>query len=391
MSKTIIISEDVIKSGILKEAIEFNQLPKPIRIALLRGKTPLSKNPALPSDDYLEHECTKRFSDMSDLNSAYQGEDMVTLISKLSKECSEIEKPFKNNLEKLCAEEAFALFSVPSDKIDFLVSLVDGIDQSTTKVPFGPNEELPPDLNDVSELDVIKAETEKRRIQNAINCGAALSYTRLILNRCMARLDEFDNRLYELYNQYLDLNDYLLYYNSEETQEQNQKNLTGLVMVTLGNESTKNQLHAQGTNFAVLLYETIKGLLEIFTEHGAPENPAIAKAVVSKSDFITAEPWYMRFGPFLWGYVETALTSMITRNNAKLIPYIFMKVSQLKPEKYLRLMRETFAGTRKSKQVFERVVNYASLKLDKSDFDARMTTNRNDTATVISDQEIVNP
>ena len=391
MSKTIIISEDVIKSGILKEAIEFNQLPKPIRIALLRGKTPLSNNPALPSDNYLEHECTKRFSGMSDMNSVYNGVNMVSEISRLSQECSEIEKPFKNNLEKLCAEEAFALFSVPSDKIDFLIKLVDGIDQSTTEVPFGPNEELPPDLNDVNELDEIKVETEKRRVQNALNSGAALSYTRLILNKCVSRLDEFDNRLYELYNEYLDLNDYLLYYNSEETQEQNQKNLTGISLVTLGNESTKNQLKVEGINFAVLLYETIKGLLEIFTEHGAPENPVIARAVRSKSDYITAEPWYMRFGPFLWGYMETAITPQVSRSNARLIPYIFMKVSQLKPEKYLRLMRETFAGTKKSESVFRRVVEYANLKIDKSDFDARMSANRSDTSTVISDQEIVNP
>lgn len=385
MSKTIIISEDVVKSGVLKEAMMFNQMPKKLRLSLSREKTPLSKNSALPYDDYLESECVKRFEELSE----FEGVATPDSISKIAREIYDIEKPFRNDLQQLCMSEVFTLFAVPSDKIDFLVRIVDSVDQSATDVPFGPNEELPPDLPTFEVVETLKLEVDKRRLQNAIVCGAALYYTRMILEASVSRLDEFDQRLFDLYNQYLDFNEYLLYYNGSETQEQNQKDLTGIAIVTLGNDETKNQLDVQGTNYAVLVYETIKGLLEVFTSHGLPDDSTISKAVMAKSDYITAEPWYMRFGPFIWGYVQTAMTKEVTDGHANLMPYIFMKVSQLKPEKFQRLMRETLASTQRSKQVFRRVIEYAELKHEKSGFDDRMATYQKDSDTIISDDEVL--
>ena len=384
-NKTIIKSEDVVKSGVLKEAMMFNQMPKKLRLSLSREKTPLSKNSALPYDNYLESECVKRFEELSQL----EGIASPDSLSKIAREIYDIEKPIRNDLQQLCMSEVFSLFEVPSDKIDFLIRIVDSIDQSATNVPFGPNEELPPDLPSFDDVENLKLEVDKRRMQNAIVCGAALSYTYKILEASISKLDEFDQRLYDLYTQYLDINEYLLYYNGNEKQEQNQKNLTGIVMVTLGNDETKNQLDVQGTNYAVLVYETIKGLLEVFTSHGLPENSVLTKAVMAKSDYITAEPWYMRFGPFIWGCVETAMTKEVADNRTNLMPYIFMKISQLRPDKFQRLMRETLASTQKSKRVFQRVVDYAELKHEKSGFDDRMATYQDNASTVINDDEIL--
>ena len=52
-------------------------------------------------------------------------------------------------------------------------------------------------------------------------------------------------------------------------------------------------------------------------------------------------------------------------------------------------MRETLASTQKSKRVFQRVVDYAELKHEKSGFDDRMATYQDNTSTVINDDEIL--
>lgn len=383
MAKTIIIDEDVIKKGVLNEAIQFNQMPKQIRLSLLRGKTPLSNNSALPYADYLEHECIKRFNELSNT-----GQDLDTnLISKIANQCSRIEKPYRNNLEKLCVDEVINLFSVPSDDVDFVAKIVDSVNQSNTDVPFGPNEEFPPDLLDIDEVETLQFEVEKRCLQNAIVCGAALHYTRLILDSCFSRLDEIDTNLYSLYHQYLDTNEYLLYNNGLQ-QEQNHKYLAGISILTLGNEETKNSLKIEAINFPVLVYETIKGFLEMCTSHGLPDNSTIRKAVLSKSDYITAEPWYMRFGPFIWGYVENAITPEISDQKAYLIPYVLMKISKLRVDKYLRLMKETLAGTKRSKMVMRRVSERANLDYEKKGFEDRLTNYRSNASVIINDEQI---
>jgi hypothetical protein len=380
MGKTIIIGDNMLKSEALMEAIEFNQMPESLRLPILRGKTLLSNNLALPSDNFLEHECLMRFNEVSEGQNTTPDD-----ISNIANQLSRIEKPLRNNLEELCVDEVTSLFSIPTDKVDFLIRIVDSVDQSKTNVPFGPDENFPPNYDDTD--GQLKLEVDKRCMQNAIICGAALYYTRMILDGCTSRLDEFDINLYSLYQSYLSANEYLLYNNGNEMPDQNQKDITGIAIVTLGNDDMKNQLDVQAINFAVLVYETIKGFLEMTVSHGLPEDSLLMSAVISKCDYITAEPWYMRFGPFIWDHVINAIGTRVVDRRANLMPYVFMKVSQLAPNKYIKLMRETLSDSERSRVVFDRVVDYANLKFEKFDFDNRMTNYRSNAAVIIKDNK----
>ena len=388
MPKTIIINDSIINKGILNEVIEFNQLPKHLRIQILRNKTPLSDNDCFPYENYLEKALASSYDHLSN-NDIIKGKNITpNEISKIEKQCQEIEKPVKNNLEELVSKNVCSLFGIPEDKVDFSLTLVDGIDQSKTNVPFGPNEDMPVGLGSIDDINIISKEVTKRRLQNTINAGAADFFTNLILWNTTSNLDEINPELSDLYHRYMLINQFLLF-NTEVNITEKDKHETGNVIVTLGNDEVKNQLVAQGVIYPVLLYETIKGFFEVFTAHGIPSNPILSKVIISKCDYYLAEPWYMRLGPSIWGAFYDLLESAGLSKRYKELPWVMMKISQLPAKKYIRLMKEILAGTEKAKRVVKRIFDYATKNVEKQEFDNRMTNNRDNNAFMINDNEII--
>lgn len=381
MPKTIIIDKSVIDSGVLNEAIEINQLP-----SFLRVENPFTGNRCLPSDGFIEHEMLEAFKSITTSEVVRNGYATENSISETEKQCQEIENPMRNNLEQLITQTVTNFFGIPGDKIDFSVELVDSIDQSNTKVPFGPDENTPMTFDSIDTYGVLNDEVSKRVMQNALIAGASLAYARLLLSDVVGMLDEINPKLFDLYNDYFDINNYLLYTNDSQITEEN-KQETGEVIVTLGNDERKNQLEAKGTIFPVLLYETIKGFFEIFTSHGLPEDEALATAVMSKSDYLLAEPWYMRLGPQIWGHFSSALRDIGYYKRPELLPYVLMKLSQLSAQKYNRLIQEILTDTERSRKVLNRVCEYAEAKHEKQGFNDRLMTNRSRMAFMIDDEK----
>jgi len=384
MPKTIIINEDIKNSDILREAIEFNQLPKHLRIEILRGKTPLSDNECFPYSGYLEKMLVTTYSEVSNNEVVKNGTATPNNVSKIASECQKIENPIKNKLEDLVNKTVTELFRIPIEKVDFSLEIVSSVDQSKTNAPFGPNEDMPAGLATIDDVDYITKEVTKRRFQNALIAGASRYFTHVILYNVMSSLDEINPGLYNLYQEYLLSNDYLIFA-SDIPMSEKDKHETGHVTVELGNEELKNRLKAEAVNFPLLVYETIKGFLEIFTAHGLPSNADLLNAVLSKSDYMLAEPWYIRFGYGIWESFHNVLKESGYEDS--LLPYILMKVSVLEPDKYIRLMKEILAGTEKSKRVMKRVCDYARKKVSMSDFDDRMSTNRNTNVFMVNDGE----
>ena len=370
MPKTIIINENVVKK--LNEAIEVNQLPKHLRLAILRGKTPLSNNKCFPYEGYLEQQLTATFKALSDLEVVRDGKATPEYLTNIERVCQEIERPVRNRLERLVSLNVTKLFGIPNDKIDYSIALVDAIDQSKTTIPFGPNENMPGGLSTVGDIEIIVEEADKRKIQNALIAGAAAFYTDILLSSVTGQLDEIDNRLFDFYSLYLMINDYLLFTEEAAITEED-KHQTGSVLVTLGNDETKNQMESQGIILPILFYETIKGFFEIFTAHGIPSNEAWAKAVISKTDYYLAEPWYMRMGKTIWGAFHELLPEI--SHEKKTIPWILMKISQLPGDKYIALMKEILAKTKKAREVLKRVYNWAKEKSESTE--QQMVPNQN--------------
>ena len=111
----------------------------------------------------------------------------------------------------------------------------------------------------------------------------------------------------------------------------------------------------------------------------------LSKVIISKCDYYLAEPWYMRLGPSIWGAFYNLLESAGLSKRYKELPWVMMKISQLSADKYIKLIKEVLAGTEKAKKVLKRIFEYAARKIEKQDFDNRITNNRDNNAFIIND------
>ena len=303
------------------------------------------------------------------------------------RQAKEKEKEFGDNLSAFVAEKVCDKFGVPDDTIDFTFNLVDGIDQSKTTVPFGPDESTPSDTFSTFDPMYLEEEVSKRKTINILVAGAADYYTRKILDESIGELDNFSVSLHSLYKNYLNACQYNLFAPDREKLNQKDKKLTGISIVKLGNEERKNMVIADGVITPILLYEAIKGFFDMFAAHGLPEDRSLEAVVISKCDYISAEPWYMRLGPELFGRL---MDCMPEREGSldRQMPYIFMKMCCVSAEKFNNLMSEVFEGTSAARRVMERLVEYADRCIEREKLEPKLASSINYDSGTITDQFI---
>ena len=382
MPKTIIISESLLKNRRLMEAVENDVFPMDLRNDILKGIAPISNNYAVPQDsEFIDTLCSKIYEKAKRLGDA--GDNAAEIIKTIK----EKEKPLQDNLSAFVAKKVCQLFSVPEDTIDFAFNLVDGIDQSKTNVAFGPDEQTPVNVLQAYSQDEINDEVSKRKTIDILVAGAADFYTRQILDDSIGELDDFNVSLHSLYKNYLNACQYNLFCGDRQKLSEKDKKLTGISIVKIGNQERKNMLVADGVITPVLMYETIKGFFDMFAAHGLPEDRGMECLVLSKCDYISAEPWNMRLGPELFGRLTGCIPEQ-AEDVAKLMPYIFMKLCSLPALKFNSLMQEVFEGTDAARRTMARIAEYADKRFQLDKFDNKVSGAIDYDSGVITDQFI---
>ena len=390
-NKHIIITEEQEKA--LKESILLNSFPGDIADAVYKNKTSIGNNPALPNifeKGYVENLVEKRFKGCIDEFKKI-GEiddvpdtDMQTVLGKLVLKCQKLEEPHRPELEKIVANYLIDLFGVPDDSIQMELSLVDDVDLSSSSIKLDPadGDEFI-EYEDVLDAESIKDEVYKRRLIDAISMGAGMKISSNIKDY-MKEIYEINPTLIDLYRKILALNDYLLFTKEDIGMTEEDKHQFGTVEVVLGQVEESPKILAQGVIFPILLSESVRGLMELFASHGLPQEFEKAQSVLSKSDYLKAEPWDMRIGPALWEIISDSFGNDVKTD---LIPYLYKRISQLPVKKFNFFMREVLAKTRKGKRMMAKIAEKSQYEKEYSGFEDKMSkfnTNKN----VITDEYI---
>ena len=376
-NKHIIITEEQEKS--LKESILLNSFPEDIADAVYKNKTSIGNNPALPNifeKGYVEKLVEKRFKGCVDELKKI-GEiddvpdtDMQTVLGKLVLKCQKLEGPHRPELEKIVANYLIDLFGIPDDSIQMELSLVDDVDLSSSSIKLDPadGDEFI-EYEDVLDAESIKDEVYKRRLIDAISMGAGMKISSNIKDY-MEEIYEINPALINLYRKILALNDYLLFTKEDIGMTEEDKHQFGTVEVVLGQVEESPKILAQGVIFPILLSEAVRGLMELFASHGLPQEFEKAQSVLSKSDYLKAEPWDMRIGPALWEIVSDSFGNGVKTD---LIPYLYKRISQLPVKKFNFFMREVLAKTRKGKRMMAKIAEKAQYEKEYSGFEDKMS------------------
>lgn len=340
----------------INESILSDNLPDDIKSALLNNTTSLGNNPAIPDIfdvPFLLKIANSRFEEIKNTLieireiDDFEDTEISSMLSKLIEKCKELERPYRNELEKLCVNYVIDTFAIPEDSVEINVSLTDKIDLNAPSIivdPIDGDEDF--QFDDVNSASSIRGEVFKRRILDALCMGESLMLSSNIGSYAES-VSKISTDLCELYKKIIALNNYILFMSDDIGISDKHKSQLGTVNVEFGNEDEQVRITSQGMIFPVLLSETIRGFMELFVSHGLPKDKKIASIVIGKSDFLKAEPWDMRLGPSLWAIVSKSFND-ITLNE---LPYLLKRIASLDVDKFNFFMKEVFAKTKKGRQL----------------------------------------
>lgn len=361
-------------------------LPRFLFDAVRAHETSLGDNPAFPGEDDYPFDYTvlkERFRDlhqqMSDVGiPILPVNKLITYLSDMVVKCREMEKPIKDSLEKLCENAVNRLFAIPEGAVNINCKLVDKVSYeiSVGVTPEGSNG-AGFKFKDISDFDMSKLAIAKRRLINSLIMGAAASFTDM-KTLYMEDLSKLNPELFDLYDKIMVLNEYLTFVMREEMTDEKPKQ-GSYVEVHVGFNGKKSTIDAQGIIFPLLLHDTIKGLFELFSVYGLPEDRKKAEYIIKKSDFLLAEPWDMRFGVRLW---QLIFDRMELADNTNIIPYIFMEIVKLPVEEFNMVMKEFFMNTEKSDEIMNSFIEKSRYNDGYQKFQNRINARNMDRAVI---------
>jgi hypothetical protein len=390
--KTIYINESVINNSEFKKGVLLNELPSDIIDKITNNRTSLGNNPSLPDifdSPFLLNVTEKRFNEtkqrLKNIGRIDDVEetDMYSALSALIKKCKEIETPYRSELERLCVNYVIDLFCVPSETVDIVVELTDNIDTGKSSIildPLGGDDEL--ELNTLEDMFLLKGEIYKRRILDSLCMGGSMRLSNCI-NDFSDTLHKINPNLIKYYTQILALNEYLLFEKEDIGMSDENKMQLGTVEVNLAAGDEKVKIEAQGVIMPILLNELIRGFMELFISHGLPKKKEIAMMVLGKSDFLKAEPWDMRVGPYLWDLLSKSFNDI----NSNELPYLLKRISKLEVDNFNTLLKEVFAKTKRGKEIMSKLSFKAKKDVKYDKFVDKMSKMKKDKG-VITDEFI---
>ena len=376
--KKIYIRENQINKDLL--------LPQFLFKAVRAHETSLGDNPAFPSEDNYAFDYTilkERYRDVYEkmhelgMSTNINTDELTTMLSKMVTTCRELEKPIRDSLEKICENTVNRIFAIPDGAVNIKCKLVDNISYKisvsvTPEVSSGDTFKF----KDVNDFELSKVAIAKRRFINALVMGAAGIMVNL-KEYYQDEINKINPELLPLYDKIMALNEYILFVTKEQMTDEKPKQ-GSYVEVYVGGNGKKSTIEAQGIIFPLLLHDTLKGLFELFSVHGLPEDKDKREYIIKKSDFLLAEPWDMRLGVPLWNRIFGTIGEM------NIIPYVFMYLIKLPAEEFNQTMKELLMNTEKGDEVMSELIAAAQHNDGYQKFKKRINA-RNVDRSVIAD------
>ena len=345
--KKIYISENTISN-----VVNGRLLPQFLFKLVKTHTTSLGDNEAFPSSDDYPFDYVllkKRYNEVCDAIDdiglvSLNEDDLVSELSSLVTECKRLEEPVRDALEKICENALNRLFAIPEESINMPFKLVDKIKfKSAIRMRPESNDDVKYTFKDIADIDLSNKAVGKRRFINALIQGAAYLYSG-IEGLYIDDIDKINPKLPRLYRKIRIINDYLLFTKKEEMSDD--KPMQGSYVEThLGIADAKTTIKVQGLVFPLLFQESIKGLFELFSAHGLPQDRNKAQYIVKKADFVLAEPWDLRLGVGLWKMIFGGV------EDTNMIPYMFTSFVKIPTNEFNLSVKEILSNTEKGNEI----------------------------------------
>lgn len=349
-----------INEGFMSNVVKGRLLPQFLFKLVKTHTTSLGDNEAFPtSDEYpFDYALLKeRYNEVCDaiddigletLDEDYLMSELNSLVTK----CKELETPVRDALEKICENAVNKLFAIPEESINMTFKLVDRIKfKSPIRMRPESSDNLKYTFKDIADIDLSNKAIGKRRFIDALIQGASYIYAN-VEGLYIDDIDRINPELPRLYRRIRIINDFLLFTKKEEMSDD--KPMQGSYVEThLGIDNAKTIIKAQGIIFPLLFHEAIKGLFELFSAHGLPQDREKAQYIIRKADFVLAEPWDLRLGVGLWRMIFGGV------EDTNMIPYMFTSFVKIPTDEFNLSVKEILSNTEKGNEIINALMTDA--------------------------------
>lgn len=350
----IIITESQL-DGIKNEVrIKDIKLPSFIEKSIKSGKTSLGEHPSFPPDrdmSFVERILKKRYfevgndiAEIEDLNDPPSKDVLRDLLKSLIEKAELLEGNHKEELEEIVINFIYDMFNITESEIFISPLLTQSV---TTKENLTPPTDDEYEYEDVDKMEHLNDEVLKRRLINALIQGSATRISQNYQN-ILGDLYNISPKLIELYH---NINVVYDYYSFIREELPDLDNLSGSVAVNIASDVP--QIHSQGVIFPVLLFQTVKGVMELLSANGLPESKDDAQYIINKADYVLVHNWDRRLGVGLWDIIMDT----IGRDNFNLMPEVFSDIITSEPKEFNKIMKNVFAGTKKGKTHIKQLIS----------------------------------
>jgi hypothetical protein len=314
----------------------------------------LGKHPIFPESEeqhFEEKIMSKRFKEVVDnykrqfdIEEANPMESLKNMMPLLE-DAMKIESSHKKELEELACEMIRKEYDMGEDDVEIIAELTPSI--SLEGIRTNPSPQVIEDMEFDNHESLVSAKDEvyKRRFVNAMIQGASKKGHHMF-HEVDRKLTNMNPTLPRKYSKMMAAADYN-YLTSDDSMA---KSAGGRVNVEF--DGDKPVIHAQAMTFPVLIHELVKGVMEILSMHGLPEDEKLTEYVTGKADFMNAEPWDMRLGPAIW----ERFTSCIDAEDFDKKHHIYTDLVSLPTKEFNHTMREIMLGSKEGKQKIREIV-----------------------------------
>ncbi len=315
----------------------------------------LGSHPAFPESDELHFEekiASKRFNNLVkhykriyDVSSVSVEDALMNTMSNLHK-CIKFESEHVKELEELAVKLVRKEFEIPEDELKIIAKISPKIDIQQFKEHWAPRDTSHLQFESHDDITNANQEVTKRRLINSMIQGASKKCSHMF-HLVEDEINEINPRLNNSYSKMVAGADLCYYLLDEKTI----KPLPGgVVNVEYGkSEDNKPTIYATGNSFPILVHEIVKGVMEIISSHGLPENETILEYVYNKADYTGAEFWDMRLGPGIW----EQFLECFEVEDLDLKHHVYQDVVSLPVNEFNHFMKEILSGTNKGKRLLK--------------------------------------
>lgn len=369
----------------------------------------LKDNPGIPGEggkegDYLS-KVEGRAKEKLDSLQRRHGADIPRFMSFVSR-AKQIQAGKEKDLEKLAEDAIRAYYGSILEEVTLNIKFPkeDQIKKSMEKVQAEPPEM--PQLKELKDANII-SEIQKRKIANNITQGEAKN-TKLILNLPEVRdgltriLGQEQGTEYkDLLNKITEIAGFFdwqipmevqlemwtadksgfsgsvtVEWNTDE--EENSEELAQRILSELENGTevpeeaeelfaqTGPTINALGTDFAMLLHESVKGIYELIAAVGIPDDEETAETVIMNTDSLADEIEDLRYGPEIAADLRDFISSFPEYDTiTNLREHVFGKMMTMDSKDFLDLMYMILNEDDKAKPVVQEFIDEIAEEIGK--------------------------